>query len=75
MDGFANLVLSPSGRPQYLGNSSSTILGRRFRDIVGIMNPGNQGLDIDRESSDCTLLLVIRQIALFVDIDQITGLH
>jgi proline utilization trans-activator len=46
MDNFANLVISPSGKHHYLGSSSSTILGRRFRDIVGITNPGN---DLDRE--------------------------
>ncbi|KAH0290669.1 hypothetical protein M436DRAFT_71081 [Aureobasidium namibiae CBS 147.97] len=48
MDNFANLVISPSGKHHYLGSSSSTILGRRFRDIVGITNPG---YDFDREYS------------------------
>jgi proline utilization trans-activator len=48
MDNFANLVISPSGKHHYLGSSSSTILGRRFRDIVGITNPG---YDLDREYS------------------------
>lgn len=48
MDNFANLVMSPSGKHHYLGSSSSTILGRRFRDIVGIKNPG---LDLDQEYS------------------------
>ncbi|KAI4728785.1 hypothetical protein E4T49_03459 [Aureobasidium sp. EXF-10728] len=48
MDNFANLVISPSGKHHYLGSSSSTILGRRFQDIVGITNPG---YDLDREYS------------------------
>ncbi|KAH0020670.1 hypothetical protein KCU78_g6377, partial [Aureobasidium melanogenum] len=48
MDNFANLVISPSGKHHYLGSSSSTILGRRFRDIVGITN---SGLDLDQEYS------------------------
>lgn len=50
MDDFANLVLSSSGKPQYLGNSSSTILGRRLRDMIGILSSDNEALDIDRES-------------------------
>ena len=48
-EGLSNLVISPSGNPQYLGISSSTALGRRFRDAVGIVNPFNANLDIDRE--------------------------
>lgn len=53
MDNFANLVLSSSGKPQYLGNSSSTMLGRRLRDMVGIISSDNRSFDIDRESSTC----------------------
>ncbi|THW66107.1 hypothetical protein D6D20_01541 [Aureobasidium pullulans] len=48
MDNFANLVMSPSGKHHYLGSSSSTVLGRRFNDIVGITSPG---FDLDREYS------------------------
>ncbi|KAL1301410.1 hypothetical protein AAFC00_005669 [Neodothiora populina] len=51
MEDFATLIVSSSGKPQYLGNSSSTILGRRLRDMIGIVNLDNQAFDIDRESA------------------------
>ncbi|KAJ9630863.1 Transcriptional activator [Taxawa tesnikishii (nom. ined.)] len=48
---MADVVISPSGKIHYLGNSSSTTLGLRLRDIVRMLFPGDGSLDIEREHS------------------------
>ncbi|GAB7351839.1 hypothetical protein MBLNU459_g2399t1 [Dothideomycetes sp. NU459] len=47
------MVISPSGRGHYMGPSSTTILGRRLRDMVGWDQ--NVALDIDRDYSTYNL--------------------
>ena len=44
-----NLIINPLGNPQYLGNSSSTALGRRVRDLFGVNASTGRGLSIDME--------------------------
>jgi len=49
--GLADLSISPTGKRQYVGISSSLALGLRLRDIVTTFRPDEGNLDLEREHS------------------------
>ena len=70
-EGLENLIISPSGNAQYLGSSSSTILSRRLRNIIGISSPLNVELDIDKEIPTYNLQALRLYRPSFTEVEQL----